>query len=188
MACSISAFSSSSKEILNERDKIFYSCLEKFGSTSVVIKIFSLIMEELSENPEQDLLGDIYVDLNLSNNNLGQFFTPYSVSKMMAEMNLANIKNDFNEKGFITISDSSCGAGSTLIAAANIINKNNISLKKDVLFFAQDIDMIVALMCYIQLFIIGARGMVIIGDSLSNPITEDTINNANTNENIWIIP
>ena len=41
---------------------------------------------------------------------------------------------------------------------------------RDLLFVAQDIDPVVAKMCYIQLSLLGCAGYVAIGDSLANDI------------------
>ena len=51
-------------------------------------------------------------------------------------------------------------------------------------FYAQDIDRIAALMCYIQLSLLGCKALIKIGNSLTDPLTE----NEPLNENIWLTP
>ena len=47
-----------------------------------------------------------------------------------------------------------------------------INYQNHVLVAAQDIDMTVALMCYIQLSLLGVAGYVKIGNSITDPITD----------------
>lgn len=56
------------------------------------------------------------MELGLSNDSGGQFFTPYNVCQMMAEMTIGNVVPQVKERGYITINDPACGAGATLIA------------------------------------------------------------------------
>ena len=53
----------------------------------------------------------------------------------------------------------------------------------DMLIVAQDVDSTVALMCYIQLSLLGVAGMIKIGNSLTEPIT-----NKDSTENYWFTP
>lgn len=51
-------------------------------------------------------------------------------------------------------------------------------------FYVQDIDRIAALMCYIQLSLLGCKAFIKIGNSLTDPLTE----NESRDENIWLTP
>ena len=51
-------------------------------------KLLAFLVEALEEK-HQDFLGQVFMQLNLGNNATGQYYTPYCVSKMMAEINLA---------------------------------------------------------------------------------------------------
>ena len=57
----------------------------------------------------------------------------------------------------------------TLIAFANVAKKHGINYQKHVLFVAQDIDRTAAMMCYIQMSLLGCPAIVVIGDSLAKP-------------------
>ena len=137
--------------------------------------------------PTQDFLGEIYCELNLTNKDKGQFFTPYDVCILMAKINLIDVLDVVKEQGYATVFDSCCGAGATLIAAANEtrqqLSKENKDFRECIRFIGQDIDQTVALMCYIQLSLIGASGFVKVGDSFSDPIKQD-----DTFENYWFTP
>lgn len=145
-------------------------------------KFVELLVDTVSAlrtNPDQDFLGDAYMELGLNNHWKGQFFTPYSICKMMGAMSMGNgekLVEQIHQQGYITVNDPACGAGATLIAAGNAIEralyeaKSPLHWQDHVVMVAQDIDYIVGLMCYIQLSILGCAGIVKIGDSLSDPI------------------
>jgi len=111
------------------------------------------------------------MSLELGNHWIGQFFTPYNICKCMAEMNIGDgTQEEISRKGYISVMDPACGAGATLIAAANTFKKYKINYQADVIFAAQDIDRIVGMMCYIQLSLLGCPGYVVIANSITNPL------------------
>ena len=125
----------------------------------------------LEENSEQDFLGNIFMKLELGSHWHGQFFTPYNICELMAEINSDNLKQQIEEKGWISVNDCACGAGATLIAAANVFRKHDVNFQDHALFVAQDVDRIAGMMCFIQLSLIGCPGYVVIANSLTSPLT-----------------
>jgi len=128
-------------------------------------------MEKSFETGFLDILGDVYMGLELGNHWKGQFFTPYTVCRCMAKMMIegTNIEERIKSRGYITINEPCCGAGAMIIAAADTLRSQNIiNYQQDVLFVAQDIDPVCALMCYIQISLLGMSGIVMIGDTILN--------------------
>lgn len=125
--------------------------------------------------------------LNLGNDSGGQFFTPYDVCRMMAEMTCDNVLPTIEAKGYISINDCACGAGATLIAgvhaAAKQIHKAGLNWQNHILVTAQDVDYTVAYMCYIQLSLLGVAGYIKVGNSLTEPMRSD-----DSLENYWFTP
>ena len=148
--------------------------------------LYALLVMALTENPEQDFLGGMFMQLNLGNHWKGQFFTAYSVSRMMAEMQAETTINSINEKGWTSVHDCACGAGALLIAVRNTMMLKNIDWSSKALFVAQDIDQIAGLMCYIQLSLLGCAGYVVIGDTLSKPVTGTLLHPKA--DDIWFMP
>ena len=70
-----------------------------------------------------DVLGHTYMLLELGNDRAGQFFTPYSVSSMMAAMQVNDHDPDVAEHGFITVMEPTCGAGGMVIAMAEAMHQ-----------------------------------------------------------------
>lgn len=137
-------------------------------------RLFALMVNTFELDGPQDFMGEIFMELGLGSDSGGQFFTPYSVCKMMAQVSMPKqaIKTKLDQQGYITVNDPACGAGATLIAAADVIlNGLKINYQPCALFTAQDIDYTTGLMCYIQLSVLGCAGYVRIGDTLSDPMT-----------------
>ena len=141
----------------------------------------------VDEKPYQDFLGTIYTELGLVNKQHKQIFTPYNVSRLMAEITMENVAQEVKEKGYITLNDDCCGAGSTLIAGVNtiksILEKQRLNFQNHLLVAAQDIDLTVGLMCYIQLSLLGVAAYIKIDDAISKPMAV-----GDTLENYWFTP
>lgn len=150
-------------------------------------KLLAQLVMALEDNPEQDFLGETYMRLNLGSKTLQQIFTPYHICQMMAAIVMGNITKQVENKGYITINDPCCGGGATLIAgvqeAKHQLEKANLNYQNHVLVVAQDIDETVALMCYIQLSLLGVAGYVKVGNSLTEPMVS-----GDTTKNYWFTP
>ena len=72
------------------------------------------ILVNLLEPTLQDILGELYMALNLGNERTGQFFTPNSISLLMAKINLAGQSHE--ERGFVKLCEPTCGAGGIVLA------------------------------------------------------------------------
>ena len=179
-ACSISNAVDSA--MFEQREQMYLRIIQGYTKEEqdIFAQLFEITMLALEGNPEQDFLGDIYSTLELLNKNIGQVFTPYPVATMMAMSTCGNWAEHINEKGFISINDPCCGAGVMLVAVANVARKQGINYQKSMVFVGQDIDFTVAMMCYIQLSLLGCVGYVIVGNSL--------LLDPPSRENIWHLP
>lgn len=152
-------------------------------------KCFAIVVEALERNPEQDFLGELYMELELGNHWKGQFFTPYCVCKMMSEITVGDVDRQIEEKGYISICDPACGAGATLIAAVNSMRNAKHNFQNHVLFVGQDIDRIVGMMCYIQLSLLGCAGYICIGNTITNPLVGHVLfPQEMEGQELWITP
>lgn len=138
-------------------------------------KMFAYTVEALENNPDQDFLGDMFMTFDLSNTWRGQFFTPYSVSKMMAMMTAKDLNAKLEKQPWVSVIDPACGAGALLIAFAQECLRQKVNFQTSALFVAQDIDRTAALMCFVQLSLLGCPGYVVVGDSITNPVTGNSL-------------
>jgi type I restriction-modification system DNA methylase subunit len=157
----------------DQREKLYLDVMERYEPKEIEMfpKLLAIVVNALDENPHQDYLGTLFQLFELSNHWRGQFFTPYSVCEMIAKMQMQGLEERINNKGYVSVNDPACGAGALLIAFANAARANGINYQESVFFVAQDIDMTAAMMCYIQLSLIGCPGYVIVGDTLKHPPT-----------------
>ncbi|MCH5207563.1 MAG: SAM-dependent DNA methyltransferase [Oscillospiraceae bacterium] len=158
------------------REAEYMTVIGKYTKSEAEVfpRLFDITVNALESDPEQDFLGSLYMALDLGNHWKGQFFTPYSVTKMMSSISMGDIKAQIEENGYITVNDCACGGGATLIAAANDARAqlldSGYNWQNHILFTAQDIDYVTAKMCYIQLSLLGCAGYVKIGNTLTNPM------------------
>ncbi|CAD6180902.1 Uncharacterised protein [Escherichia coli] len=87
---------------------------------------------------------------------------------MMAQMLLGDVKVLFENKPFITLREPACGAGSMILAVADILNRSGYPAYRRMWVSATDIDPLAAGMAYIQLSLCGVAGEVVTGNSLCN--------------------
>lgn len=172
MACALSNACDLDPERWEEREKEYKACISRLGEPELPAKIFALVTEALEANPWQDLLGDLYMRLNLGSRWHGQFFTPYSICQTMARMTMGSgCADGIREQGWVSGSDPSVGGGATLIAAAEEIKRQGFNYQTQVLFVGQDVDRVAGQMAYIQLSLLGCPGYIVIGNTLTNPAT-----------------
>lgn len=181
-ACTLSMLDVEHRE---ERVQMYNNAAKKYNAAELekLRDIFEAVIQAIEENPDQDFLGELFMALELSNEARGQFFTPYSVCAMMAKMQCGDIAAKVEEKGYLSVNDPAVGAGALLIAFANECRAQGVNYQDHILFVAQDIDYVAAMMCYIQLSLLGCAGYVIVGDTLTTPPTEPL-----TNQNVWYTP
>ncbi|MGD9567553.1 MAG: N-6 DNA methylase [Sedimentibacter sp.] len=168
-----------------DRERIYSNIAKKYNKTEMEIfySLFIDLVNAYESNQEQDLLGDLFMKLELGNDYAGQFFTPYSVCVAMAALSAGNLKAEIEKRGYISVNDPCCGAGALLIAFANEAKRQGINYQRNIEFVAQDIDFTAAMMCYIQLSLLGCAGYVIVGNTLTTPPTEPL-----SNQNVWYTP
>jgi len=170
MACSLSNVTDRTEPRFESREKEYAKCIKRLGGVEKPAHLFGIIVNALERDPDQDFLGSLYMELNLGNHWKGQFFTPYTVSRMMAETTIGSCEKEIEEKGWISVCDPCVGGGAMLIAAANTLQRQQINYQNHVLFVGQDIDRVVGMMAYIQLSLMGCPGYIVIGNSLTNPV------------------
>ena len=174
-----------------ERERRYREIMAQYtpAEQKVFPQMLITMSEDMEANQDQDYLGEMFMALELSSHWKGQFFTPYNVCRMMAEIQLHDAAGRIEEKGWIGVNDPACGAGALLIAARNVFARDGIGSDR-VLFVAQDIDRVAGLMCYIQLSLLGCAGYVVIADTLCNPITgaDPLFPVFNDNHDPWFTP
>lgn len=165
MACALSNISESDNDRRNSREAEYQHAVSQLGGASIVAELLGIVIDALEEYPEEDFLGVVFSHLKFHRKEKGQHFTPSSVAELMAALTYQE-PQEFP----VTVYDPSCGSGTLLLAKAKIMRKRGINYQKSCLFVGQELDRMVAQMCYIQLVYSGMPGYVVVGDTINNPV------------------
>lgn len=177
------------KSHYDEREKRYLETINKYEKSQQHIfpELYADVVMALDENPEQDFLGRMFMDLHLDYEELKQIFTPYHVCQLMADVTMGDLVQQVEEQGYVSINDCCCGAGANLIAAINsarhMLEDAGLNFQNHILVIGQDIEELVALMCYIQISLLGVAGYIKVGNALTEPMTSD-----DSMENYWFTP
>lgn len=193
-ACSIANAVDHDKSRWDAREKEYLNTIQGYTKEEVALftKLAGLTILALEKKPAQDFLGDLYMRLDFGSGWHGQFFTPWHVSELMAKMLITPaLYRGLEKKGFISVNDPACGAGRMLMsfAQACMSDPQIGNYQPKVLFVGQDLDQVVAQMCYIQLSLLGCAGYVIVGNTLTQPPCGDVLSPTTPERhNLWFTP
>lgn len=166
------------KSIWEERENKYLRVINNYTKKEQRLfpQMLALLVMELEARPNQDLLGQLYMNLEISNKNTGQFFTPYDVCDMMSRCTFdrKELGKTVHKKGYASVYDCACGAGATLISASEICKEmfHKYNYQNHVYFVGQDLDETCVHMCYLQLSLHGLAGYVICDNTLCKPEPE----------------
>lgn len=119
------------------------------------------------ERRRHDVLGELFMALELSDHWKGQFFTSSEIAALMARLTLGDVAAQVREQGFITVSEPACGAGSMVIAMADAIEEQGVSSQRSMHVTATDICATAVHMAYVQLSLLHIPAIVVHGNTLS---------------------
>jgi len=137
-------------------------------------KAFPLLLAHLVamlEPEPRDMLGPLYMEMEVANRDQGQFFTPPEVSEMMARLQgVDQLLND--GRPFITLSEPACGAGGMVLAVVKTLIGAKHDPARTLWVQAWDIDRLAALMAYVQLSLWNVPAEIVVGNTLSLEVRE----------------
>ena len=119
--------------------------------------------EYLGRTAWGDTIGDVYMQFSNSQGHLGQYFTPWDVAKMMAEMQSDHgveierrlaAPEPFEP---VRVLDPACGSGVLLLALASTFPEDYLH-RQYVRFYGQDLDSTCVKMCRINMTLYGLNG------------------------------
>lgn len=128
------------------------------------------ILIDAFENEMSDILGFIYMHLELGSSRTGQFFTPYHLCQLMAKMAYKSA----GKKDIYTCNEPSCGGGGNIIAFAEELKNQGIDYQTRMEAVCQDIDIRAVYMTYVQCSYFGIPAVVYQSDTLRDPTGADS--------------
>ena len=129
-------------------------------------RLYGLASLAFSSYPATDLLGRIFMQLDIHNTFAGQYFTPPRVARAMAKMMLRDAGSLIDDKGFATFDEPACGSGCMLIEVANELHDMGYHPQWAMIVQATDISRECFNMAYLQLSWLNIAGIVVHGDTL----------------------
>src|SRR5690625_741766 len=112
-ACTIS--NSVDKQQWQRREKMYMETIKKYtrDEANKFAEMLALMILAY-ERRMGDFIGELYMTMEFGNDDTGQHFTPYHISKMMAKLTGYNKKD-----GVISFNDPACGSGGLVVAYAD---------------------------------------------------------------------
>lgn len=124
----------------------------------------SCVVQAMEIKGFDDVLGSIFMELELSSHWHGQFFTPYELCALMSGL---TVDEPAHELDVIRWMEPACGAGAMMIAVADALLSKGINPQQKLHTEAVDIDALCVHMAVIQLSVLGLPAIVYHGNTLS---------------------
>lgn len=148
-------------------EKEYLDIIGRYKNKKQFAELLVITTLALEEKPH-DFLGDIFMSAGFGNVRGGQFFTPYHLSKMMSEITIGNnFKEQIEKDGYVTLSEPCCGAGGMIIAASEVMKEKGFNPQTQMRFTGIDIDLKCCQMAFIQTSLLGLRGQIYHGNTIS---------------------
>ncbi|HEX7038914.1 MAG TPA: N-6 DNA methylase [Trueperaceae bacterium] len=152
-----------------EREDRFERILDGFGpgAKEAFAEILAHLVEALALEPA-DQLGLLAADLEALDRGAGQFFTPYELSRLIADLTLSDgqLEATIRERGFVTVHEPAAGAGGMIIALAAAMRERGLNPQTQMHATCWDVESAAAHMCYVQLSLLNIPAVVVLGDTL----------------------
>lgn len=152
----------------DRREEKYKTIMKKYDldTRNLICKIFAEIYMLLSNQiivGFGDYLGELYMRSETSSSKAGQFFTPYCVSKMCAEVSIdqKTIDECIEKDKILTTHEPTVGAGGMVLALADVLyNKYHFNIARNLFVECGDIDTRCVHMTYLQLALAGIPAVV----------------------------
>lgn len=151
------------------REELYMQTVRKYsrGEAATIAHMFAELQEGLHISP-RDILGEIYMQLELGNSRMGQFFTPHHICQLMANITMSDdIVEKVARHGFVTVNEPASGSGATIIAMMLAMQERGLSYQRDVHVIATDLDSTAAMMAYVQLSLMHVPAIIVHGNTLT---------------------
>lgn len=158
------------------REAEYMRLVERHGKPTMdaFASMLALLVEALEHLPT-DVLGGVYMALELGNDHAGQFFTPSSVCEVMVGMTMDPyyMRAQVEHAGWITVQEPAIGGGAMVIPIVGAMLEAGLNPSEHLHVIGADIDASVLRMAYVQLSLLGVPAVLWVGDTLRMQFRED---------------
>lgn len=145
---------------------------ENYDYIALVSLWCEMVAEEMEKGNAFDLFGRLYEQMFLLKSKAsanGQFFTPDSICRLMADITDADVEENVSDRGHVMVNDPACGSARTLLAHFMDKTRKDHALAGRYYYEAADIDLPTCKMAACNMMIHGMQGKVVCQDQLSLP-------------------
>ena len=131
-----------------------------------------MVSNEMENGNAFDLFGQLYEQMFLLKSKAssnGQFFTPDSLCRLMADITDAEVEEKVSHIGPVRVNDPACGSARTLLAHFMDKTREDHALAGMYYYEAADIDLPTCKMAACNMMIHGMQGKVVCQDQLALP-------------------
>ena len=129
-------------------------------------QLFCLLVEGLA-GEFHDFLGTLYMEHALGADEMGQYFSPSCISRLMAGLLMPGAQETIKREGWMTLDEPACGSAGMVIAFAYWMAEAGYNPSQQLYATCTDIDPMVADMAFIQLALLGIPAKVVTGNTLT---------------------
>ena len=153
----------------DEREKQYMRVIERYSKEE--LSLFPQMLGELALELEagfDDVLGSVFMEMELASKWHGQYFTPYEMCRTMALLQIDDRMRELIDRyGFILVNEPACGGAAMMVAFAEEMKLAGINYQQHMHVVAQDVDLKAVHMAYIQLSLLHVPAIVIQGNTLA---------------------
>ncbi|WP_407540253.1 ParB/RepB/Spo0J family partition protein [Deinococcus radiomollis] len=159
---------------LGQQEDLYLSTIKGLDrhDLDTIVASFHQLVIDMDDRPYTDLLGPLYMEIGhrLDKQARGEFFTPRSVSRLMAQMTFGpDARADFPLDQPLTCQEPACGTGGMILTAAEVLAEQGIS-PLHTRWVAQDISETSCYACFINLTLWSIPAQVVCGNTLSQDV------------------
>lgn len=139
------------------------------GEVALFPQMLGELVDALEAEPH-DALGMVFGELELGNAARGQFFTPFAVCRLMADLTIGDgdaMREQIERQGFVSVTEPAVGAGAMIVALAMAMQAAGFNYQQQLHVTAIDVDARAAHMAYLQFSLLHIPAVVIVGNALS---------------------
>ena len=168
ISCTISNSNDPAAERWLAREKEYFGICRKYDNDNdkihMLSQLFAYVMTAYIDNPEQDFLGSMYMELNIGRNRKAKGFTSYDFCRKLWEMTLSQEETEkqIECQDRIVVLLPCCDAGGTMLASSHRIEELGYDPVRQAIYEGISEDPVVAKMCYIQAALAGLPARIII--------------------------
>lgn len=164
-------------EVWQRREDEYMQIVARHGRETMVMfsEMLGLVVQGLECDVPTDLLGGVFMALELGNDHAGQFFTPSSLCEVMTRLTMTpeHLRSVVERDGFITVQEPAIGGGAMVIPMIAAMREAGLNPAKHLHVTGVDVDWTVLRMAYVQLSLLGVPAVLYVGNSLTMEMRED---------------